>query len=115
MAANWTRATEIAWQELGDSTVLVHTRTGARWTLNAAASAIWRLCDGQTLSAMRGEIADFCGLCSAHGLLRPALAGAKPGSMTNVTAFSAPPQLKYLGLTAGSRRRPSPRGNSGPG
>jgi hypothetical protein len=115
MAANWTRANEIAWQDLGDSTVLVHTRTGARWTLNAAASAIWRLCDGRALSAVRGEIADFCQLCSAHGLLRPATAGATPASMASLSMFSAPPQLKALGLTAGSRRRPSPRGNSGPG
>lgn len=115
MAANWTRATEVAWQDLGDSTVLVHTRTGARWTLNAAASAIWRLCDGRSLSSACAEIAEFCQLCSAQGLLRPALVPAPIARTGMSMAFSAPPQLKSLGLTAGSRRRPSPRGNSGPG
>jgi len=133
MNAMLIRSSEIVWQELDGQALLVHARTGARWTLNAAALAVWKLCDGsrtveslakalaastrRSLGECREELDRFAQALSGTGLLQPM------GS--HAATLPAPPMLFNIGTTlqanyqgknlGGPRRRPSPRGNSGPG
>jgi len=46
MAAKWKRLDELLWEALGEETLVVSLRSGKRWSLNATAAAIWKLCDG---------------------------------------------------------------------
>jgi hypothetical protein len=134
MAITWKRSNEIVWEELDGEALLVSPVSGARWSLNAAAAAVWKCCDGtRSLAALssafaqasglslreaRQEIAMFCQRFSELGLLH-----AQAQLVAVNTALTGPtfhfgmevPAFKALGLGHGPRRRPSPRGNSGPG
>jgi len=118
----WTRSENVVWEELDGCALLVDVKSGARWRLNAAASRAWKLCDGtRTLSeiskALRqshASLADLCYQFTALGLLRVEAIPAGAMTMARSTENS-PFSFQALGLGAGSRRRPSPRGNSGPG
>ena len=125
---NWTRAKNVVWEEIFEGeALLVNPATGARWTLNATATALWKLCDGQVgtaelaalLARSRDEVAHFCAQFKQMGLLTPALVSTATrtrGSMTPLTLsrMSSAPSFKPLGLGSGPRRRPSARGVSGP-
>ena len=124
---NWTRAKNVVWEEIFDGeALLVNPATGARWSLNATATALWKLCDGHIgtaelaalLARSRGEVANFCAQFGQMGLLTPALVSNSPrtpGSMPTVLArMSSAPSFKPLGLGNGPKRRPSARGVSGP-
>jgi len=132
MSAKWTRSDEVVWEELGDETVVVDPRTGARWSLNALASALWKRCDGsrsadelagalakasgRSLRAVRMEIESFCRVLAGTGLLHAASAGLPlPVAARASGSFDRILSFRQLGLASGPRRRPSPRGNSGPG
>jgi len=116
----WTKNENVIWEELDGGALLIDTKSGTRWTLSAAAAAAWKLCDGQrTLAEMtrllrqrQGDIADFCRQFGALGLL-------KTQSVVRTAAFrsadSSPLSFQSAGIGLGPRRRPSPRGNSGPG
>jgi hypothetical protein len=95
MNTNWKKASEVICEELGDGALLVDLKTGQRWLLNAAATALWKL-DGVAVS-----MNEFCAQLNAGTTCQLA-----PGCI---------PSIKELGLGVGPRRRPSPRGNSGPG
>jgi hypothetical protein len=132
MAITWKRSNEIVWEELDGEALLVSPISGARWSLNAAAAAVWKCCDGtRSLAALssafaqasglslreaRQEIAAFCQRFSELGLLhaQAQLVTATLNSPTFRSGIEAP-SFKALGLGHGPRRRPSPRGNSGPG
>ena len=76
MAAKWTKATNVIWEELDSGALLIDATTGARWTLNATAAALWSWCDGsstlndlaaqlaqssrRTLREARAEVRAFC-------------------------------------------------------
>ena len=118
---NWTRAKNVVWEEFCEGgALLVNPATGARWTLNAAACALWKKCDGRLCTAelaeilqlTREEIANFCGQFQQLGLLTPSrIAIPASGAMmarSSVLAF------KPLSLGNGPKRRPSARGVSGP-
>jgi len=104
---------------------LIDTKSGTRWTLSATASAAWRLCDGQrTLAEMsdilrqsRENIKEFCQQFEALGLLRANtyMRLALIESVSYRTSSPNPFSFQSAGLGNGPRRRPSPRGNSGPG
>ena len=130
MAANWKRSDELVWEALGEETLVVSPRSGASWSLKATASALWKLCDGsrsadelsralakasgRSLRALRAEIASSCATLAGAGLLRTAPADGT--ALVARTADSNPSAIfRPLGLASGPRRRPSPRGNSGPG
>jgi hypothetical protein len=134
MAITWKRSNEIVWEELDGEALLVSPVSRARWSLNAAAAAVWKCCDGtRSLAALssafaqasglglreaRQEIAAFCQRFAELGLLH-----AQPELVAASAALNRPtfrsgmegPAFKTLGLGHGPRRRPSPRGNSGPG
>lgn len=83
---NWTRAKNVVREEFFEGgALLVNPATGARWTLNATATALWKLCDGQNgtaelatmLKRSREEVAHFCAQFGQLGLLTPALVAGK--------------------------------------
>jgi len=135
MATKWVRSDDIVWEELHGEALLVSPATGRSWSLNAAAALIWKLCDGRGLSEMarafatasgcslrqsRRDILEFCTRVAEQGLLNAVDSGrSQPALSLPEAAFlsglTAPPMLRPLGLVSGPRRRPSPRGNSGPG
>jgi hypothetical protein len=95
MKTNWKKASEVVCEELGEGALLVELATGKRWLLNAAAVALWKL------DAAAVSMSEFCEQLNAGTMYQLATGGV--------------PTIKELGLGAGPRRRPSPRGNSGPG
>ncbi len=123
---NYKRNDNVIWEELEGGALLVDAQSGARFRLTAAATALWKLCDGthnlatlaRYLSHSRTAILQTCQQFQNAGLLcGPAvqtLAFSAPGAFQPL-AFSAPGAFQPLGLGAGPRRRPSPRGLSGPG
>ena len=118
----WTKNEQIIWEELDGVALLIDTTSGSRWTLSAAATAAWKLCDGkQTLTDMartlrqhRSSIVDFCQQFEALGLLHRQGA-LTTGSVVFKSAGQSPFSFQFASLGAGPRRRPSPRGNSSPG
>ncbi|HLX63153.1 MAG TPA: PqqD family protein [Planctomycetota bacterium] len=128
MSAKWKRSDGLVWEELGDETLVVDPRSGARWSLNALASAVWKLCDGlrsadelaavlaklsgRSLRALREELMALCSGLAGAGLL-----SAESGTtmLARNIEYNLLPMFRPLGLASGPRRRPSPRGNSGPG
>jgi hypothetical protein len=128
MTTQWIRSNDVVWEELDGEALLVSPSAGRRWTLNATATGIWKLCDGHLdLSGLaqrfskvsRHEIAEFCALFGELGLLRESGASLPIQLTTGGTAFMSnqqtPPMFREVSLGSGPRRRPSPRGNSGPG
>jgi hypothetical protein len=132
MAAKWTKAENVIWEELDGGALLIDAQTGARWTLNATAAALWSWCDGantlndlaarlaqssrRTLREARREVHAFCARFSEQRLL--ALTNDSTIAVPQTTLFSAlnaPASLNALGLGHGPRSRPGPRGNSSPG
>lgn len=121
---NWTRAENIVCEELSGGALLVNPANGGRWSLNESAAALWRICDGRkgaaelarAIKCSQTQVAAFCAQFSELGLLKPALSGATgTDSMIVMTYHHAAPEFKLLGLGNGPRRRPTPRGVSGPG
>ena len=127
MIENWVRSTEVLWEELNGETLLVNPSAETSWVLNAAAAAVWKLCDGTRglievagcAAVSQDDVALFCERFGGLGLLRAAIhatpVSAPPGSAMFRSPFNDPPAYRMLGLGSGSRRRPSPRGHSGPG
>lgn len=124
---NWTRAKNVVWEEFFEGgALLVNPSTGARWTLNATATALWKLCDGSSgtaelahvLQRSREEVARFCAQFGQMGLLTPALVSNAPQSQRELplvlARLNAAPTFKPMGLGNGPRRRPTSRGVSGP-
>lgn len=119
---NWTRNDNVIWEELDGGALLVSPDTGGRWSLNSAAAAVWNLCDGRlSLSQVAAriarpldEVSTFCQQFAALGLLN----SPQPSAVTHVATFhtAAPgaPGFKAHSLGSGPRRRPTPRGLSGP-
>ena len=122
------RSNDVVWEELDGQALLVHSRTGARWTLNAAALSLWKLCDGtrttealvgalakatrRNLTECREELERFAQSLSASGLLQCGSAlTAQPVQCSAGSVLYA----NFQGMSVGARRRASPRGNSGPG
>jgi hypothetical protein len=127
MDTKWIRAREIVWEELDGAALLVHSDNGACWSLNATAAALWKLCDGSrsprelaaalgsSASHARTEIAEFCQTFATLGLLQPATAPVLSANYIVMRGSDDAPAFRELNLGHGPRRRPSPRGNSGPG
>jgi coenzyme PQQ synthesis protein D (PqqD) len=132
MAAKWTKAKNVIWEELDGGALLIDARTGERWSLNATAAALWSWCDGhsslgdlatrlsqssrRTLREARAEVRAFCEWFAKENLL--ALANGSTSTLPGATHFSAlnaPVSFNALGLGHGPRTRPGPRGNSSPG
>jgi hypothetical protein len=119
----WKRADGLVWEEVGGETLVVRPESGARWLLNAAAAAIWKLCDDGVSTESKGagvpfhgEIAVFCEKLAHAGLLLAAPSGCVAAiPCGTVVRRSSAPAFRALGLASGPRRRPTPRGNSGPG
>jgi hypothetical protein len=95
MKTNWKKANEVVCEELGEGALLVELATGKRWLLNAAAVALWKL------NGAAGSISAFCARINAGTIYPLESCGI--------------PSIRELSLGSGPRRRPSPRGNSGPG
>lgn len=124
MATKWKRSKDVVWEELDGEMLLVNSTTGMRCRLNAAASAVWRLCDGRrsvrelaaAVSRSSEEILQLCRQLRETGLLSGTVAsGSSALHNVNVCMRSGAPAFTLLGLGQGPRGRPSPRGNSGPG
>ncbi len=107
MSNLWIRSKNVVWEEVDGGALLVDPATGARWVLNAAAAAVWKLCNGTSVA---GESAAFCAALAGAGLLQPA-AGLAAESRMSVLGT---PSFQALGAGHGARRRPSPGGVSGP-
>ncbi|MEI6234690.1 MAG: PqqD family protein [Planctomycetota bacterium] len=118
----WIRNENVIWEELDNGALLIDAKNGSRWTLSATAATAWKLCDGKrTLDEMarvlrqkRESIAEFCRQFEALGLLQIRNAHILAAVAFRTTAQS-PFSYQSAGLGSGPRRRPSPRGNSGPG
>ena len=123
MAANWKRSDEAVWEELGSDMVVVSPRSGCRYWLNATAAAIWKMCDGsrsarevaQMLSRTRAEIVACCEALQGAGLLSLASGGKSQTVVQFAGLPNVAPEFRVMGLTGRGGRRPTPRGNSGPG
>ena len=133
MAAKWTKATNVIWEELDGGALLIDARTGARWSLNATAAALWNWCDGRsslddlaarlaqssrrTLCEARSEVRAFCTQFSERKLLAPAsgMPTTFPNATLALSTLNAPASFTVRGLGHGPRTRPGPRGNSSPG
>ena len=134
MDPKWMRSKNVVWENLNGEALLVDFSTGLRWAFNASAASIWRQCDGwrtpseiahafvgganQALQGTRQEVAAFCEALAKTGLLVPCVAipaKAAASGVVFMSGFESAPTIRSLGLGATSRRRPSPRGNSGPG
>src|SRR4029078_9680275 len=112
---NWKRAHQLVWEELDGGALLVNVATGARWSLNAAAAALWKLCDGRStaqlaaaLSRSRAHMAPTCRALAQLGLL------GGQAQLAGCARISDIPGIRPMGGSGGSRRRPGPRGISGP-
>lgn len=134
MNSKWMRSASVVWEVLDGEGILVDASTGLRWALNASAVRIWSQCDGQrsryeiarafaagaghVVRDARRQAAEFCESLAKSGLLVSS-GGNAAASFGNCRvdrfASGAAPIARPLGLGANSRRRPSPRGNSGPG
>lgn len=120
-AMKWTRSENVVWEELDEATLLVDARSGKRWSLDGAVSVAWKLCDGtrtiaelsRILRQSEDHIASMCAQLERKGLL--IVCGALPGDSSSIVGFNSVDVIKPLGLGSGPRRRPSPRGVSGPG
>ncbi len=126
MNKTWMRSNTIIWEEMDGGALLVSPSTGMRWSLNAAAARIWQLCDGartfddlaRLVGVSRQHVADFCSAFGELGLLLPNMALTPAPISSGTAAFMSgltPPAFRPMNLGTGPRRRPSPRGNSGPG
>ena len=127
MATKWIRNTDVVCEELDGHALLVHSATGARWTLNATALSLWKLCDGTrtmqalanalNISARRDELERFTrALCGSGMLLGSGMADELASVPTAHFSVGSMLHADYLGKNLGGPRlRPSPRGNSGPG
>ncbi len=117
---NLMRAQHVVWEELAGGALLVNRITGARWSLNATAAAVWELCDGSAspseiaprLARPCEEVLGFCRQFVRMGLLTSVI--SQGGGATFQMAMTGAPSFKAQGLGSGPRRRPSPRGVSGP-
>ncbi len=107
MSETWVRSNSVVWEEVDGGMLLVNPVSGARWVFNAAAAAVWKLCDGTRAA---GEAEAFCAALARAGLLRPSAQLAAACHMSVIGA----PTFQTLGAGRGSRRRPSPGGVSGP-
>jgi hypothetical protein len=85
MNKNRKREANIVWEEINGGALLVDVQSGRRWMVDAASVGLWKLREQHTLLAM-------------HRLASGGVSGARE-----------------LSVGTGPRRRPSPRGNSGPG
>lgn len=119
---NWKRANNVIWEEWDSGALLVNPDTGGRWSLNATAAAVWKLCDGRLsiqqvatrITRPIDEVTAFCRKFVELGLLRKTLAPIAGNGVTFRTAMPGAPGFKSYGLGSGPRRRPTPRGLSGP-
>lgn len=117
----WIKNENVIWEELNGGTLLVDTKNGSRWTLKSTAAAAWKLCDGTLtlgelsclLRQKREDIAAICHEFESMGLMRRENAACS-APVFRLSA-SSPLILQAAGVGVGARRRPSPRGNSGPG
>lgn len=129
MTTRWKKADSVVWEELGDEALLVEPGKSHTWRLNRAAAFLWKHCDG-TISLreiaralsngvraearrIEADLAAFCARLETAGLLRASVAGAGAPQALYFSGLYAPPSLttRHAGS---SRRRPGPRGISGP-
>lgn len=124
MKSKLMRSDDVIWTDLADGALLVKPGA-ASCSLNSTAAAVWKLCDGRRsvselarmIARPPKEISEFCrrilqlGLLradSCHSLAHESIAPAL------TTTFLTGPNFKSHNLGAGPRRRPTPRGISGP-
>lgn len=120
----WTKNEAVIWEEYEGGVLLVEPRSGSRWALSAAAALAWKLCDGtrplrdiaDQLQLCSDSVERFCHQFEQVGLLLRT-AGPRPALSTSHCSFRFGERMvvRAMGAGAGARRRPSPRGNSGPG
>ena len=131
MATKWIRSDAIVWEELNGEAVLVSQATGDRWSLNTAAAEIWKACDGtrglcdlargfarasgRSVTEATRDIAEFCERFTQLGLLHTSASPALATQAVFRGGLTTPPRFQSMSVGSGARRRPSPRGNSGPG
>lgn len=121
---NYIRSKEVVWERIDGGTLLTRPSSDRAWRLDALASSVWSLCGGKggferaVKAVLRATGSDavrarelcerLCSELVARGLMQ--------GTLVPVyAARSGMPNITEIKLTAGGRKRPSPRGNSGPG
>ncbi|HLX64541.1 MAG TPA: PqqD family protein [Planctomycetota bacterium] len=122
----------VVWEELDGQTLLIDSRDDSAWLLNESAAQIWMRCEAESVEQIARQLAratrerlaqieeDVCGFIDAlraRGWVRRAQTAGE-GMAAEELAFESnysAPRLKLFSLASGPRRRPSPRGNSGPG
>jgi hypothetical protein len=133
MAVQWKHNAGVVWEELDGETLLVNPITRATVRLNETASFVWKHCSsaitlselartlarksGRELRRIEHELEEFCLQLSRGGFLQPATRRNDCLSL-NLAAFTGSyeaPRFFARSLGHGPRKRPSPRGNSGPG
>lgn len=111
---------DVVCEELSGSALLVNARSGTIWRLNAAALRVWK-CIGspdsmnqliEELKLSRPGVVQFCHQLAEAGLLLPIAAAAHISYRVHL---SSPFKMTKVGIGSGPRRRPTPRGVSGPG
>ncbi len=132
MLKRWTRSCGIAWEELDNEALVVSPKTRTSWRLSPTATFIWKHCNGSTglrelaevlsrksgggIRKIESELLAFCRTLEQAGLLKSEMQPAMiASSVAGFTGLYAVPSMVSRSLDGGPRRRPSPRGNSGPG
>jgi hypothetical protein len=133
MATKLVRTPGIVWEELGNEALLINVSENSVWSLNESATQIWKYCERCSVEHLVREIAraanrqlhqveqhvrEFVEAMCKNGWLQITAIGAPSGWMAGHVAFQANwtvPAFRIKSLGSGPRRRPSPRGNSGPG
>lgn len=132
MTKGWIKADGLVCEEMGTGALVVNPRSRMSWILDPVAAHIWKHCDGSAgirelaqafarrggreLATIERELSEFC--C---GLTQSGLIELTPNSGATVSAIAcfggdySTPFMSIRSLGANARRRPSPRGNSGPG
>ncbi|MEI6231935.1 MAG: PqqD family protein [Planctomycetota bacterium] len=132
MSKGWIKADGLVWEELGTEALVVNPRSRMSWILNPVAAHIWKHCEGAVgirdlarVFALRGgaelatierELSEFFQGLAQSGLVEAASSMGTP--VSTIACFGgnySTPLMSARALGANARRRPSPRGNSGPG
>ncbi len=133
MTIQWTRSKDIIWEELNGEALLIDTASESAWVLNATATHLWKHCEkfgveclveelarvgNRQLEQVREEVRTFLEAMQARCWFKSQPVAYVLAGVSGEMAFSANytvPACRPSGLIGGVRKRPSPRGNSGPG
>ena len=132
MTKGWIKADGVVWEEIGTGALVVHPGNRMSWILNPVAAHLWKHCEGAVgirdmarafarrggaeVATIERELSEFFQGLAQSGLVDATSPMGAP--VSTIACFGgdyATPLMNVRSVGINSRRRPSPRGNSGPG